>query len=136
MINSLLGDFEGGKLSPTAMDIASRANSLGFKIDKDLPNKEAATNIAAQMMGEYKAMLPGSMSDGDREFLRSLPPGIEHTAQGRQKIYKIQEATTARASQEHEMALKWMQKYGNLSPQFELNLNEWRRKTPMFQGVK
>ena len=90
-INQLLGDFEGGKLSPTMTDIASAANSVGLKIDPKLANKEAARNIVATMMGDFKSMLPGSMSDADRKFLSSIPPSESTSATGRAKILMVQE---------------------------------------------
>jgi len=128
-INSLLGDLDGGKLTPTMTDIASAANSLGFKIDKDLPNKEAARNLTASLMGEFKSILPGPMSDSDRKFLQSIPPGEANTAKGREKILAITEKFAQRAAQEQEMAQKWIIKYGRLTPEFEQQLNYWRRNT-------
>jgi hypothetical protein len=131
-INQLLGDFEGGKLSPLMTDIASSANSLGFQIDKKLPNKEAARNIVATMMGDFKSMLPGAMSDADRRFLMSIPPSEANSASGRAKILAIQEKLAERSVEEHQIANRWIQKHGRLTPEFEQQLNNWRRSTRMF----
>ena len=128
-IESILGDFEGGKLTPTMTDIASAANSLGFKIDKDLPNKEAARSLSASLMGDFKSLLSGPTSDSDRKFLLAIPPSEANTAKGRTKILAIAEKAAQRAAQEHEMANKWIVKYGRLTPEFEQQLNYWRRNT-------
>jgi hypothetical protein len=131
-INALLGDFEGGKLSPTMTDIASMANSVGMKIDDKLPNKEAARHISATMMSDFKQMLSGPMSDGDRKFLQAIPPGETNSAAGRARILKIQEKMAERSATEFDMANKWVAKYGKITPEFERQLNHWRRTTNMF----
>jgi hypothetical protein len=132
-INEMLGDFEGGKFSPTMTNIASAANSLGLKIDPKLANKEAARYVRDSMMGDFKSMLPGPMSDSDREFIKSIPPSETQSASGRSKILAVQEKITERAAVEHQMANKWITKYGKITPEFEQQLNYWRRNSNMFE---
>jgi hypothetical protein len=131
-VNALLGDFEGGKLSPLMTDIASAANSLGMKIDDKLPNKEAARSLQAMMMGDYKSLLSGPTSDSDRKVLLSIPPSEANTAAGRKRIQMVMEKLSERSAQEFDMANKWVAKYGKITPEFERQLNHWRRTTNMF----
>jgi hypothetical protein len=78
-VGQLLEGFEGGKLSKSAMDIASAGNSLGIKIDPKLPNKQAAEALSKEMALDLRSTasgsgMPGAMSDADREYLKSMTP--------------------------------------------------------------
>lgn len=134
-INSLLGQYEGGTMADTMLSIASEANRLGLPIDAKLSNKEAANAIRNQLMGEFKQMLPGPMSDADRKFLMSIPPSILNSSRGRQIMEEIQNRKATRASAEADMAAQYLQKYGTIDINFERSLNKWRRENRMFEGM-
>jgi hypothetical protein len=66
------------------------------------------------------------------KFLQAIPPGETNSAAGRARILKIQEKMAERSATEFDMANKWVAKYGKITPEFERQLNHWRRTTNMF----
>jgi len=138
-LGGLLEGFEGGSLTPIGTNIASMANSLGLKIDKNLPNKEAAAALANEIALEMRnpangAGMPGAMSDKDREFLVSLTPNSGQTAQGRRMIVNSAIAIAKRNEQVAEFARKYEQKYGQLDNDFFSQLSAWSAANPLFKG--
>lgn len=140
-IDKLLGDFEGGKLSQTALDFSSAANSLGIKLDKNLPNKEAALAMSREIALSLRdpsngGGMPGAMSDSDRNFLSSMTPDISQTAQGRKQIIGAAVAVQQRNQQVAGFARKYEAKYGKLDNGFYDQLSKWSDVNPMFGGAK
>lgn len=138
-LGGMLEGFEGGALTPIGTNIASMANSLGLKIDKNLPNKEAAAALANEIALEMRnpangAGMPGAMSDKDREFLVSLTPNSGQTAQGRRMIVNSAIAIAKRNEQVAEFARKYEQKYGQLDNDFFSQLSAWSAANPLFKG--
>lgn len=138
-LGGLLEGFEGGALTPIGTNIASMANSLGLKIDKNLPNKEAAAALANEIALDMRnpangAGMPGAMSDKDREFLVSLTPNSGQTAQGRRMIVNSAIAIAKRNEQVAEFARKYEQKYGQLDNDFFSQLSAWSAANPLFKG--
>lgn len=90
-INQLLEGVDTGKLTPAATNIAAYAASAGFNIDPKLGNKQAAEALAGEIALQLRnpsggAGMPGSLSDNDLRFLRSMTPGIEKSPEGRKLI--------------------------------------------------
>lgn len=140
-IGDLLAQHDGGKLSERAMDIASTANSLGFKIDKTLPNKEAASMLARGMALELRnpaggAGMPGAMSDDDRRYLASMTPNISQSAQGRKQVIESGIAVENRNQQVADFARKYESKYGRLDNGFDQQLTAWAKVNPLFGSRK
>lgn len=136
-INTLLGDFEGGKLSQAGVDFASAMNSLGIKVDKNLPNKEAAMAMSREIALSLRnpaggAGMPGAMSDADRNFLQSMTPDIGQTAEGRRKIIQAGIAVEERNRQVADFARKYEKKYGQLNNDFYSQLSQWSSANPLF----
>lgn len=137
-IGQLLGDFEGGKLSKAGFDLAQLGNSVGVKIDKALPNKEAAEALSKEVALDLRntaegAGMPGAMSDADREFLRSMTPQMASTAEGRKQIIESRVALWQRENQVAEMARKYVKKYGQLNEDFFSQLGVWSEAHPVFK---
>jgi len=136
-IDKLLGDFEGGKLSQTGVDFASAMNSLGIKVDKNLPNKEAAQAMSREIALSLRnpaggAGMPGALSDADRNFLSSMTPDIGQTAQGRKQIITSGIAIEKRNQQVSDFARKYEAKYGKLDNGFYSQLSAWSSANPLF----
>lgn len=136
-ISDLLGDFEGGKLSKTAMDLASVANSAGIKIDPMLPNKQAAQALSGEIALDLRSTaggggMPGAMSDADREFLKSLTPQLGMTADGRKTIVESKIKVMQRENQVATMARQYKKKYGALNEDFFTQLSSWAERNPIF----
>lgn len=138
-IGKLLEDHEGGKLSQTGLELAQYANSMGFKIDKSLANKEAAAALSNELALSLRdpsngAGMPGAMSDADRQFLTSMSPNLGQSREGRQQILNAGVALQKRNQQVAEMARKYSKKYGRVDENFYTQLEEWANRNPVFGG--
>jgi hypothetical protein len=137
-IGDLLGDFEGGKLSGTGLEVARAANSLGIKIDGKLPNKEAAQALTNEVALELRSTadghgMPGAMSDADREFLKAMTPQMAQTAEGRKSIIEARTKVMEREVQVAKMARQYQQKYNKMDAGFFDQLNGWAERNPIFK---
>lgn len=137
-IGTLLDGFEGGKLSQTGQDLASAANSVGLKIDKKLPNKEAAAALSNEIALSLRSTasgegMPGAMSDADREFLKSMTPQMAQTNEGRKQIIGARVKVMEREGQIAGMARKYRTKYGKLDDGFFGQLQDWSNSNPIFK---
>jgi hypothetical protein len=137
-IGTLLGDFEGGKLSQTGVDIAKIGNSLGIKIDPMLPNKEASQALTNEVALELRSTadghgMPGAMSDSDREFLKAMTPQMAQTADGRKAIIDSKVKVMQRENQVADMARQYKKRYGKLDEDFFSQLGAWSGRNNIFK---
>src|SRR5882672_1292489 len=137
-LGQLYGDFDGGKLSQTGFDIASSANSLGIKLDKNLPNKEAAIAMSREMALQLRnpaggAGMPGSLSNSDRDYLATMTPNLEQSAAGRAQIIHDRILLEQRSQQVATMARAW-EKANNkpINDDFYGQLAAWSEKYPLY----
>ena len=143
-LGQLLGDHDGSKLSPTGLQLSQMANSLGFKIDKNLGNKEAAQAISQEMALALRSTadgggMPGALSDKDRDFLVSMVPGLTQSAEGRKVLIEAQKAVYQRQVEVSKMARQWQQRYGRIDSAnpitgktFYDNLQDWSERNRLF----
>ena len=138
-IGTLLSDVDGGKFTPVGTEFASALNGLGIKVDKNLPNKEAAAAFANQAALELRnpsggAGMPGAMSDADRNFLASMTPSSMQSAAGRKMVIDSYIAIQQRNQQVADFARKYEAKYGKLDNGFFDQLSAWSAANPLFKG--
>lgn len=143
-LGQLLANHDGGRLSGTGMDLAQIGNSLGLKIDKNLPNKEAAQALTNELALALRNPsggegMPGAMSDSDRQFLMNSVPGLSQSAEGRRKMVQMQTQVLQRQADVAKMARQWQQRYGRLDSSnpstgrsFFDNLQDWSGRNPLF----
>jgi hypothetical protein len=137
-IGDLYDGFEGGTLSNFAMKLASTANSLNIKIDPKLPDKEAAEALAKELALGFRnpasgGGMPGSLSDSDRQFLKSMTPDLAQTNEGRKKIINANIALVQREADIAQFARNYENKYGQLNNGFFTQLSEFSKKNPVFK---
>lgn len=118
-IDTLLGDFEGGKYAPAGVEIASALNSLGYKMSPKMSNAQAADALSKMFALELRdpssgGGLPGSMSDADREYLAKATPGLMQSAAGRHQLVGIQTSVLQRQRDVADLARKWQGRAGRL----------------------
>ncbi|HQR98164.1 MULTISPECIES: hypothetical protein [unclassified Polaromonas] len=138
-LGKLLQDVDGGTLTATGTNIASAMNSLGFKIDKNLSNKEAAAALGNEMALELRnpangAGMPGAMSDADRNYLVSMIPNASQSAQGRAQLLAAKIAVEQRKVQTATFARNYEKKYGRLDNGFFEQMSAWSNQNPLFKG--
>jgi hypothetical protein len=140
-LNQLLQGVDTGKFTPAGVEVASAAQSLGLNIDPNLGNKQAAQALSNEMALELRnpsggAGMPGAMSDQDREFLRSMTPGIEKTPQGRQQIASSMTALAQRDQDVARLARDYRKKNGTIDEGFYEQLQQYSNSHPMFPQAK
>ena len=87
MMNTLIDQIDyTGFGSEALLNIQKVGRMVGLDIGDDVPAKEAATRLTAKLGLALKENLPGPMSDGDREFLLSIPPNILTTREGNKAL--------------------------------------------------
>lgn len=138
-IGDLLSNYEGGKFSEKQLQLASAANSLGFKIDKNLGNKEAATALSRELALQLRdpssgGGMPGSLSNSDRDYLTSIAPSMSQSSEGRRRLIDDNIALAKRNQQVADMARKYEDKYGRLDNNFFSQLQSWSNRNPVFGG--
>jgi hypothetical protein len=138
-LNELLENVTTGKLTPMGTEVAAIAESLGIKIDKKLGNKQAAQALANEMALELRnpaggAGMPGAMSDADREFLKSMTPGLGTSPEGRKQITETSIKIAKRDQQVAKLARDYRQKNGSIDEGFYNVLAEFSAKNPLFGG--
>jgi hypothetical protein len=138
-LGTLLANVDGGALTATGTQIASAMNSLGLKIDANLPNKEAAAALANQIALEMRnpaggAGMPGALSDKDREFLVGMAPNAGQTAQGRKMLIEGYISIQRRNQQVATFARNYEKKYGRLDNGFFEQMQAWSNANPLFGG--
>ena len=136
-IGTLLGDFEGGKLSGTGFDLARLGNSMGIKIDPKLSNKEAAEALTNEVALANRSTaagegMPGAMSDMDREFLKNMSPQMAQTAEGRKLIIESRVKVMERENQVAKMARQYKQKHSKVDEDFFSQLSDWSNRNHLF----
>lgn len=141
LIDSLLGDFEGGKFTATGYELARAFNSAGVKIDSKLSNKEAAQALGKELTLELRTaggsnQLPGPMSDADRRFLEQMTPSMSQSAEGRKTLIGARTAISQRQLEIGQMAQKYVQKYGALDEEFFSQAARYNTTNPIFKSVR
>ena len=125
---SLLEGVSTGKLTPVGTEIAAYLQSIGINIDKNLDNKQAVNSMMKEFALQLRnpqsgGGLPGQMSDQDRAYLTSIPPGIEKTPGGNLLIMQTLKKLAARQIEYADKMDEYRIKNGTLDG-FG---SEWRR---------
>lgn len=126
-----------GKFAPAITQVAAVAESLGFKVDPKLGPKQALEALSNEIALELRnpsggAGLPGAMSDGDREFLRSMTPGLAKTREGNKLIIQTARAVAKRDQEVAKLARDYRKKHGSLDEGFYDELADYSAANPLF----
>lgn len=137
-IQTLLKDVDGGRLTPVGTEIASALNSVGFQVDKNLGNKQAAEALMNQLVLEANGGSLGTgVSNADVQFIAKSGPNMMQSADGRQKLVAFAVAREKRAQDVAKMARQWQQRAGRLDrtdrngKSFYDYLDAWAEANPL-----
>lgn len=121
-LDGLLKNVETGRFAETRLNLSKAAEDLGMKgladgIMKARDSAEAATALANEMALELRnpangAGMPGAMSDSDREFLKTMIPGLAVTPEGRSNIIEFRRAMIQREKDIGKLARTYAKKNG------------------------
>jgi hypothetical protein len=75
--------------------------------------------------------MPGAMSDADRTFLASIPPGLSRTPAGRALITQGMRAVNDRDRQIANLAQRYEERFGQLDNNFIKEMRTWSDANPI-----
>jgi len=136
-LSNLMEGMKTSKLTPTFATIAAVADSFGITLDKRLGAKQAAEALTNEIALTLRnpaggAGMPGALSDADREYLKSMTPGIGKTPEGNRLIIETAIKLAQRDQDVARMARAYRKKHGHMSEDFFDELDEWSRANPLF----
>ena len=141
-LDQLLGDpgIYQGTGGEKVLQAKKLAKSIGIDVG-DLGGAEAAQAISNQLALQARnpaggAGMPGAMSDPDREYLRSMQPGIEKTPEGNRQIIDVNRKLNQRAIDVETQRQNYIRKNGRLNEGFYRELNDWSNQNPLFAGAQ
>lgn len=138
-LNQLLEGVNTGKLTPLGVEVASAAQSLGFSIDPNLSNKQAAEALSNEMALELRnpsggAGMPGAMSDQDRAYLQNMVPGLSKTPEGRKMMTETATQLAKRDQDVARLARAYRAKRGTIDEGFYEELQRFAETNPLFRN--
>jgi hypothetical protein len=136
-MEQLMEGVNTGKLTPAITQVASVAEALGFNIDPKLGPKQALEALANDMTLQMRnpaggAGMPGALSDADREFLKSMSPGLAKTREGNKLIIQTGRALAKREEDVAKLARAYRKKNGSLDEGFYDELADFSAANPLF----
>ena len=138
-LGSLLDRVYTGKFGGTAKDLVKLGQSIGI----DGLNEQAAASDVAEAIINNMALsfrstangegMPGAMSEGDRNFLMSLPPGFEKTPAGNKLLIEFYVRQEKRKQEVSRMARNYRKAHdGQFDDGFDDEMNSYMEAHPLF----
>ena len=129
-----------GALAETISGFKNVADSFGLKIE-GVAAEQAITSIASEMSMQLRnpesgGGLPGAVSDRDLSFLKSMPPNLAKTKEGRELIAETYNAIIDRKLQVERMAMEHEEAGGKIDNQFRKKVAEFARANPLLEDAK
>ncbi|MEH6743908.1 hypothetical protein [Hyphomonas sp.] len=129
MMESLLDEIDYTGFGGNTLLASQRVlKALGIETGDDIGAKEAVSALTKEMGLALKQDLPGPMSNADREFLMSIPPGINVTDAGNDALLFMYRARNQYASELSNYMYE-------VNPRSEQEYNDAVRKFNMEYGA-
>lgn len=137
-LGQLLDGVNTGKFAGAGLEVAKAANTLGFNIDPNMANKEAAQALSGEIALELRnpsggAGMPGAMSDADRQFLVNMVPGLATTPDGRKLMLETGQKLAKRDMEVARIAREYRKRNGTIDEGFYDELSRYSESNPLFQ---
>jgi lysozyme len=118
------------------LDAKRYAKTIGIDVG-DLSGPEAVRSIQNQFALELRnpsggAGMPGAMSDKDREFLQSIPPGLERTPEGNREIGGYLKKVASRSLEIERLRQQYVKTHGRLNDGFYQELADFSDANRLF----
>ena len=139
-MEQLMEGVRTGKLTPKITQVTAIAESLGIKIDPTLDSKQAIEALTNEMALQLRnpsagAGMPGQLSDKDREFLMTLPPGLEKTKGGNRLLIETAMKLAQRDKDVARIAREYRKKHGSIDEGLYSELEAFSEANPLFGAV-
>lgn len=140
-MTSLLQGVTTGKLIPTLTDVEALGATFGFKVNPDLPAKQALESLSNEIALELRNTgsgngMPGQLSDKDREFLVAMTPNLSKTPEGNALIIETRKKLLQREREVARLAREYRKKNGHIDEGFYDELQAYVDKHPLFSTGK
>lgn len=138
MLDTTLSQVYTGKGGDTVKELVKIGAAFGFELDKQAAATDVAESLINKMALSFRSTangegMPGAMSDADRQFLMSLPPGFEKTPQGNKILIEFYKRAAKRKQEIARMARDYRKKNGRFDDDFDDVLDEYYVKNPLFK---
>jgi hypothetical protein len=137
-LGNLLADPElfTGAGAGLVLDVKRVAKSVGIDVG-DLSGAEAVRSIQNQFALELRnpaggAGMPGAMSDADRAFLQTMPPGLERTKEGNALIGDYMKRVAQRDLDIERLRQRYVKQHGQLNDGFYQAVADYADANPIF----
>ena len=139
-MEQLMEGVRTGKLTPKITQVTAIAESLGIKIDPTLDSKQAIEALTNEMALQLRnpsagAGMPGQLSDKDREFLMTLPPGLAKTKGGNKLLIETAMKLAQRDKEVARIAREYRKKHGSIDEGLYAELEAFSNANPLFGAV-
>lgn len=136
-LSQLLEGVNTGKFTAAGLEVAKAAGSLGFNVDPNMANKEAAQALSSEIALELRnpsggAGMPGAMSDADRQFLANMVPGLATTPDGRKLMLETAQKLAQRDMDVSRIARDYRKRNGSINEGFYDELAKYAAANPLF----
>lgn len=137
-LGQLLDGVNTGKFTSAGLEVAKAANALGFTLDQNMANKEAAQALSSEIALELRnpsggAGMPGAMSDADRQFLANMVPGLATTPDGRKLMLETAKKLAQRDMEVARMGREYRKRRGSIDEGFYDELARYSAANPLFE---
>lgn len=137
-LGQLLDGVNTGKFAGAGLELAKAANSIGFNLDPNTANMEAAQALSGEIALELRnpsggAGMPGAMSDADRQFLQNMVPGLQTTPEGRTLMLDTSKKLAQRDMDVARLAREYRKRHGQINEGFYDELARFSEANPLFQ---
>lgn len=125
-----------GALAENLSDLKNVAASFNVPI-KGLQAEQAIQSLTNEFALQLRnpsggAGMPGAMSDQDRKFLASIPPGMSKTPEGRAQIMDTMRKKLNRDQEVADMANRYELEHGKIDAGFEKQVRKFANDNPIF----
>lgn len=137
-LESLLEGIHTGKLRPTMMQIGAIADSFGLKIDRHLGAEQATEALSNELALKLRdpsggAGMPGALSDQDREYLKTMTPGLAKSPEGNRLIIETGRKLAQRKMEIAQVAADYYEEHGKLDIGLYKAVREYAKAHPLFE---
>lgn len=140
-MENLLSKIETGKAVPIGMTVAGAARSVGIDLDPTLDQKqafEALSNelaLLAKNTADGTNLMPGAMSEADRNFLVQLVPNLGKTKEANQQLIGFMMKLEKRSVDIAKLAREYRKKNGTIEG-FSEFAADYAEKNPIASTVQ
>lgn len=128
-----------GAWGPSSLMLKRGAQALGMDVG-NLGPAELAQAIGSELTLQARdpsqgGGMPGAMSDADRTFLQTIPPGLSKTPQGNAMVIDYLTRRNQRTLEIEKLRQTYVRENGRMDENFFAKLSDWSDAHPLFSDA-